>query len=112
MANTLSGTPIPTPIVVSRCEQSWDPELEVDPELGFDAELEFAVGVVCTAVSVAVAIAALADEMRAISASCPGRNAKPERVYVKLVAQQLRCGVSAKDSQQNVVLYTPGVPQA
>lgn len=121
-----SGTPTPTPIAVPRCEsdvESWGPELEFTVGIVFVAVsvasaivvlVAFAIAVLVAlaiAALVAFAIAALADEMRASSASRPGLNAKPEPSYVKLVAQQLCCGVSAKDSQQNVLLYIPGVPQ-
>jgi len=117
MAKMPSGTPTPTPIAVPRCEsdvESWGPELEFTIGIVFAAvPVASAIVVLALAIAalVAFAIAALADEMRASSASRPGLNAKPEPLYVKLVAQQLCCGVSTKDSQQNVLLYIPGVPQ-
>jgi hypothetical protein len=124
-----SGTPTPTPIAVPRCESDGGPELEFTVGIVFAAVASAIVVLVAFAIAVLVAlaiaalvafaiaalvafaIAALADEMRASSASRPGLNAKPEPSYVKLVVQQLCCGVSAKDSQQNVLLYIPGVPQ-
>jgi hypothetical protein len=138
-SGTPTPTPIAVPRCESDTE-IWGPELEFAVGIVFKAVLlvAFVIAVLVTfaiavlvafaiavfvayviavlvayaiAVLLAFAIAALADEMRAISASCPGLNERPEPSHVKLVEQQLCSGVSATDSQQNMVLNIPGVPQ-
>lgn len=89
MAKTPSGTPTPAPSTVPRSEldvESWDPELEFAAGIVYTTVVLVAnaitvltiailvIAVLAIAVFVAFAIAALADKMRAISASRPGWN--------------------------------------